>query len=277
MSREKAEILLEKLLAIEFQNEEEEIQMYNEVIALDETWNIPYYNLGLIYKYRKDWQKSFDYNLKAVTLNPDDEPSQWNLGIAATALKKWRYAKTAWLKFGVNFEINDEEINENFGTTPIRLLNDEVVWATRICPARARIDNIPLKDSGHNYNDLILNDGAPNGTRVHNEKEYSVFDELEILEKSNFTTYSLGVKVNDYSDIEKLFDLCEEKELGFENWTKSVRILCKQCSEGTPHENHDEELEQPNENEFNIAIASTSKKTLDEVLNKWEGKTLWIE
>jgi hypothetical protein len=55
MSREKAEILLEKVLAIEFQSEEEEIQMYKEVIALDETWNIPYYNLGLIYKYRKDW------------------------------------------------------------------------------------------------------------------------------------------------------------------------------------------------------------------------------
>jgi hypothetical protein len=74
---------------------------------------------------------------------------------------------------------------------------------------------------------LILNDGAPNGTRVNNKKEYSVFDEIEILEKSNFKTYSLGVKVNDYFDIEKLFDLCEEKELGFENWTKSVRILCK--------------------------------------------------
>lgn len=274
MIREESEKLLHKALIIEEENEDEAIQIYLQIIDKDKSWSTPYYNLGLIYKYRLQWKESYTFNLKAVELNPDDKAAWWNLGIASTALKKWDDARNAWTNFGIQLEENQGEVRMNIGSTPIRLKNGEVIWAERLCPARARIENIPLKDSGYRYNDLILNDGAPNGKRFYNEREYSVFDELELIEKSNYNTYSLGVIIENEQTIEMLKEVCFEFDCGFENWTDSIQILCKQCSEGVPHEDHDEKLlDKKFDQEYNLALATKSEKDLNEILEKWKSKT----
>ena len=84
------------------------------------------------------------------------------------------------------------------------------------------------------------------------------------------------------NEIERLWDLCEAEDFGFENWTSSIHMLCKQCSEGTPHESHDEDLEEKNfDQEINLAIAAKTKKELDEVLLKWTDDfdvvVTWVE
>ena len=271
MAKEENEILLQRAIELEEKNENQAIQIYHQIIKDEESWSIPYYNLGLIYKYKGQWDKSFEYNLKATELNKEDKAAWWNLGIASTALKKWEAARKAWNNFGLGLEEKEDEVRMDIGPTPIRLKNGEVVWAERICPARAYIENIPLKDSGYRYNDLILNDGAPNGKRIYNDKEYSVFDELELVQRSDYETYSIGVEVKDEGEIIKLRDLCFELEFGFENWTDSLTILCKQCSEGIPHENHDAKLKDENDNfEYNLAIATKSRKELDEILDLWK-------
>lgn len=53
-----------------------------------------------------------------------------------------------------------------------------------ICPARARLVNVPFRTSGHHYGDIILHDGAPNGERVYGETTYPVFDEIELWSQS---------------------------------------------------------------------------------------------
>lgn len=271
MAKEESEILLQKAIELEDENEDKAIQLYHQIIENESSWSVPYYNLGLIYKYKNQWKKSYEFNLKATELNKDDKAAWWNLGIASTALKKWKEARIAWNGFGVGLEEKEGEVRMDIGSTPIRLKNGEVVWAERICPARAYIENIPLKESGYRYNDLILNDGAPNGKRIYNDKEYSVFDELELIEKSDYQTYSIGVEVNSENEILKLRELCYDSNYGFENWTNSIKILCKQCSEGTPHENHDTELKEEKEIfEYNLAIATKSKIELDNILDVWK-------
>ena len=271
MAKEESEILLQKALEIEEENENEAIRIYHQIIENENTWSVPYYNLGLIYKYKSEWEKSYKYTLKATELNKEDKAAWWNLGIACTALKKWNDARMAWNGFGLSLEGKEGEVRMNIGSTPIRLKNGEVVWAERICPARAFIENIPLKDSGYRYNDLILNDGAPNGKRIYNDKEFYVFDELEVIQKSDYQTYSIGAEVKSEREILKLRELCYDSDYGFENWTNSVRILCRQCSEGTPHENHDTELREEKESfEYNLAIATKSEKELERILNKWK-------
>jgi tetratricopeptide (TPR) repeat protein len=259
-------------------NEIEAIEIYNQLIKDVPDWSVPYYNLGLIYKYQNDWQKSFDLNLKSTALNSDDDGSWWNLGIAATALKNWRIARTAWNKFGLNLEINDEEVNTGKWNTPIRLNPNgdaEVVWAIRIDPARAFVNSIPLPQCKHRYGDLILNDGAPVGTRMVDGQEYSVFNELELLQKSEYKTFSVFVYSESQKDLDKLFELLKVYELPNENWTSTIRILCKQCSEGTPHEVHDNQLEETvREGEFHIGIASKDLQSVEEVLEKWKVITL---
>jgi tetratricopeptide (TPR) repeat protein len=139
------------------------INLYNEALTYDPNRSTTYYNLGLIYKYKCEWELSFEFNRKALEIKPDDEASIWNFAIAATALKKWDVARNAWIKYGIKLKSNEGPVEEDFGITPIRLnpfTEGEVVWARRICPARAKIESIPLPESGFQYADIVLHDGA---------------------------------------------------------------------------------------------------------------------
>ncbi len=280
MTRGESKILLQKARKLTKDDEEKAIKIYQNIIDVDASWSVPYYNLGLIYKYNRQWQKSYEFNKKATELDSKDEAAWWNLGMAATVLEKWREARIAWNQFGLELEVNDTEVEMDIGSTPIRLFNGEVVWATRICPARAIIDNIPLKESGHRYSDLILHDGSPNGVRMQDEVEYAVYDELQILEKSDYKTYSIGVKVDYPEAITTLREVCFELDYGFENWTHSIKMICKKCSEGVPHQCEEQELE-PATAEYNLAIATQRRGELDSLLGAWAAENdvtiKWVE
>ena len=151
-------------------------------------------------------------------------------------------------KSGASFDIDlpgdNGPIFGDFGQTPVRLNPDsegEVVWAKRLCPVRARIYNIPFRDSGFNYGDIVLHDGAETGEREWQGHIYPVFNVLEVHEKSPFQTfvYAMGGLTDDM-----VIALREHfSKLGaVEDWSHNVRILCKQCSEGTVHESCDTEL-----------------------------------
>jgi tetratricopeptide (TPR) repeat protein len=272
MSNTKAKKLLKQAIDLEDHGEiENAIKLYTEVISLDPTWSVPHYNVGLIYKYQGEWQKSYEYNKQAIKLDPDEESAWWNLGIAATVLLDWRTARQAWNKFKLNFEVNDEPLDLDLGNIPIRLnpeTDGEVVWCKRVDPARAVIYNIPLPGSEHRYGDLVLNDGAPVGYRTNNGTEYPVLNELQLLSKSSYKTYSIIAEVESQSDIDKLETLCKDQNVEMEDWS-TIRLLCKQCSEGNPHEHHDKELEDVNKNQRHIGFASLSDETLKHVLANW--------
>lgn len=251
------------------------IQIYNHILSIKEDWSKPHYNLGLIYKYNSDWDKSYFYNKRAVELNAEDEAAQWNLGIAATMLQDWKLARKCWNFFKISYDIKDEDTQDYLGTAPVRIKysdeEGEVVWCSRICPARAIVNNIPYPQSGHRYKDIVLNDGAPNGYRVSEGKEYAVFDELQHLAVSDYRTYSIKCTPHSDEHFKELQVLCGESDIAVENWTTSVRTLCKQCSEGTPHDSHDNELKY--EGEYLIAFASISQEMLQQVLDAWSNKT----
>ena len=255
---------------------EQAITIYHQIIDIFRDWSVPHYNLGLLYKYQNNWQLSFVHNKKATDLSPDDEAGWWNLGIAATALRDWRTARQAWNHFGLNLEITDEEPNLNLSKAPVRLDPDnkaEVVWCTRIDPARAIIDSIPLASCGHRYGDIILNDGAAVGHRISGGKEYPVFNELQLLNKSKYSTYSITAYTNDQGDIDKLIELCAGFDVEVEDWS-TLRILCKQCSEGTPHEQHDHDLKDGTADDRYIGFASVTKDSLQKVLDNWRAISL---
>jgi len=119
------------------------IEEYLRALALDPDRPNTLYNLGLIYKYRREWQTSFEYNQRARQLQPDDEATLWNLAIAATALQDWRTARDVWQTLQIVPDPGEGPIIENFGDTPVRLNADEstdarteVVWARRLCLVR---------------------------------------------------------------------------------------------------------------------------------------------
>ena len=228
------------------------------------------YNLGLAAKYRGEWEESLARNRRAAELNSEDEASLWNLGIAATALRDWSEARRAWLACGVTLLEGDgePEIAECWGC--VRLNPDssgEVVWGKRIDPARIRVMNVPLPKADRRYGDIILNDGAEEGTRTSRGRDYPVFNELALWKRSNYSTYEVQVGTVSGEARESLRRLCEGADMAFEDWG-TVRILCAQCSLGNPGAHQCADLDDA-VRPSRFGFAARGRSVLDELLGKW--------
>ena len=206
-------------------------------------WAVPWYNLGLMHKYRGNWQESLDCNLRATERAPTDGDSWWNLGIAATALGRWDVARLAWGHCGISIPPGDGPLEMELGHVPIRLGTQdggEVVWSRRIDPARAVLVSVPLPSSGHRWGDLVLHDGAANGYRLLRGQKVPVFDALTCLRPSVFATFIAELE-SEGDASETLPSIAEDLGGAAENWSTSTRRLCKECSEGTPGHFHEPE------------------------------------
>ena len=216
---------------------------YREAIRLDPRHGGAWFDLGLIHKWSHNWEEAFACNLRAAELVGErrEEPAWWNLGIAATALRDWDMARRAWRAYGLTLPEGVGPIEADFGMSPVRLDPDgagEVVWGRRIDPARVRIENIPFPSSGHRWADVVLHDGAPNGSRQVDGREYPVFDELQRWAPSDVPTVEAAVSAGAPGDLDELIDLVERAGYAAEDWTRNVRMLCRRCSEGVVHGEH---------------------------------------
>lgn len=241
-AKQQAEDLHEQALALESGDDDQALRLYHEALRLDPERPSTLYNIGLIHKYRGEWVESLDFNRRAVELRPDDEASNWNLAIAATALCDWATARATWRRLSIEVADGDGPIEDDFGITPVRLNPDgdgEVVWGRRVDPIRVRIENIPYASSGYRAEDIVLHDGAPTGTRTSRGREYDVFNVLQLHMPSRMTTFELEVDADSPADIEALEEAVATARGHVEDWTSNVRMLCKACSEGRPHEHHD--------------------------------------
>lgn len=251
---------------------------YLKAIEAQPTKSASHYNAGLIYKYRGDWPNSFKHNLAANALNPDDEAARWNLAIAATAVRDWATARRIWHACGVRMKEGDGPIDAYCGETPVRLNPDgeaEVVWASRIDPVRARINNIPFPASGYCFGDVVLHDGAPVGYRMRGDQERPVFNVLEPFEDSDMDTYELNIVAASEEDVARLDRMADEAGMAMEDWSANYRRLCKACSEGTPHTHEEEDASEPAawDDARHIGIAASSAQVLSDVLCAWESAT----
>jgi len=250
---------------------EEAIETYGEALALHPMKAESHYNLGLIYKYRCDWRNSFICNQAAHRIRPTDQATRWNLAIAATAVRDWCIARQMWTEEGIALD-GEGPIEADFGITPVRLNaeNDgEVVWGRRIDPVRIRISNIPWPNSGFHYGDIVLHDGAPVGSRLHHDRQYGVFNVLELFERSPFSTIEAEIEIAHDAALAVLEVSLVEQACAMEDWTENVRPICRQCSEGLPHEHHVIEDQPLFRARRRIGIAARSMQAIEDVLNEW--------
>lgn len=257
----------------DFGMDDEALHLYEEALELDPDRSNTLYNMGLIHKYRKNWSKSFDLNARAYELAPEDEAARWNYAIAATALRRWEVARRLWADNGITIEEESGAIDMNFGLTPIRLNADsdgEVVWGTRIDPVRARIESVPLPESGFRYADIVLHDGAAVGYRMLNGSKRGVFNVLELFEPSDYSTYIVLIHVNGEAELQSALSYAAELNVETEDWTDNIEVLCKQCSEGIPHEYHDLAPEGKWKGEHRIGLATNSGRSFEQLISRWK-------
>jgi hypothetical protein len=226
------------------------------------------YNLGLAAKYERRWEESLRQNQLADSLRPGDEATLWNLGIAATALRDWDEARRAWRACGI-------ETNEGPGEVLMpRLMGcvrlnpkgkSEVVWGRRLDPVRMLVENVPLPESNRRCDDIILHDGASEGTRLNGGQEYPVFDELEVWRVSTYSTFEVNLFSPNETAFESLVARCQTEQFGIEDWS-TLRNLCEACSRGTPGEHH---CTKPSVGEKRYGFAATSEAALRKLLEDW--------
>ena len=246
-------------------------------------WSVPLYNLGLLCKYQGRWEESLDFNQRATELDPDNEGSWWNLGIAATALENWTVARRAWQACGITLPAGEGAPDGDFGPVPVRLDPDgqgEVVWARRIDPARARLMNVPLPTSEFRWRDVVLHDGAPEGYRLLNGVQRPVFNVLSCFERSEFKTFVLEPGTADPDVLDRLEEIAEALGGAAEHWGSSTNILCRECSFGAPHE-HSHESGSPAHPHCGVAARDEThaKQIIDEWLETTRGADIvgWTE
>jgi hypothetical protein len=218
---------------------------------LSESW----LNLALLHKFRHDWEQARAAGLRAVALLEKDAgaPDWWNVGIAATALQDWPLARRAWQAYGLRVpgsghghgpgspSGSDEPLGMNLGGAAVRLSPDgeaEVVWGRRLDPARVEVLNIPLPSSGRRWGEVVLHDGAPRGERTTagvpsggRPAVYPVFDEIELWAPSSVPTWVVLIEAATQTDRDALERLAADAGYAAEDWSSSVRLLCRACSE----------------------------------------------
>ena len=247
-------------------------ELYRQAVEADPELGAAWFNLGLVHKWQRAWQPAIECNLRAVGLGAGEgDPAWWNLGIAATALRRWELAREAWRSYGVAVPPGRGPLDMDLGLTPVRLnpsAEAEIVWCTRIDPARAVVHNIPLPRSGHRWGDVILHDGAFNGERVLDGVAYGVFDELERWEASKVPTIQVEALCAAEVDADRLVALFEEAGWAAEDWTRSVVALCASCSHGAADTEHPHGPGEWN-SERSFGLAAPPKAAV-ELLRSWE-------
>jgi hypothetical protein len=236
-------------------------------------WSVPWYNLGLLFKRQRLWRESLGCNQKALDRDPSDEAAWWNLGIAATALGDWPEARRAWTGFGLELPPGEGEILMTLGPTPIRLDPSgtaEVVWCTRIDPARAIIRNVPLPGTGHRYGDLLLHDGASSGERQIHGQTVPVFDAIELLRPSTYLTFEVELRAADPEALRALFRRASEEDIGLEDWG-TIRCLCSACSRGSPGPSEHDAFIAPDrpDSPIRLMAAAPDEGRLRALLDTW--------
>ncbi|WP_066803643.1 tetratricopeptide repeat protein [Moraxella oblonga] len=231
-----------------------------------------HYMQGLIAKNRGDWQLCVSANLTAIELQStqgqtDIEAECWNGAIGATALHDWATARELWEMCGVDVGQGDGEIVGDFGQAVVRLNaweNGECVYGTRLDPVRMRIDNVPFPQSGYQFGDIVLHDGASTGTRQ--DGRVPVFNAFGLWQRSPYLTFTVFL-VCDEDSLDELLKMGQDRDIWGENWSKTVRFICLKCSYGDVAHSHDNV-----QNEQGVGFGAKSHDELQKLLHDWQQK-----
>ncbi len=252
------------------------VALFGEVIAIAPEVPYLHYMRGLAHKYLRDWPASLQDNLRSEQLRGEfDVATAWNAGIAATGMADWAEARRQWTRCGITLPEGEGPIEGNFGVACMRLApwsDAEVVYMSRIDPVRARIDNVPLPESGFRFGDIVLHDGASTGRRTYGEHEVPVFNAMQRLQRSDMATFTVFVQCDSADEIAALGAM-DLPGIGMvEDWTATVRRLCRRCSYGTPHQ-HGDEAEVTEQGtwarERDLGIAAQGRAAVEKLLATW--------
>ena len=240
------------------------VKLYKRIVKEARYWAPPLARLGEVYKYRQEWKPALYYHKKAVSLDVGNQTAWWNIGIAATALKRGRLARNVWAKFGFS---TDEP---NLSPVSVRFYSQgqfEILWVSRLGPARGFVRNIPHPGSGRRYGDIVLIDNVVQGHHTSDSYRLPVYEELGLLKISHYRTFSCVLQSASPQDIKILQQLCRDENLGFEVWANASYAFASSYFGDTP-EYYFHTFEP--QSELLVAVAAPRHEAAREVLDSWK-------
>lgn len=245
------------------------IKLYRRVIKLEGGWKPPYLRLLAIYKGRHEWKPAYHFAKRSLAIDPADSGIWWDLGIAATALKKWRIARNVWAKFDLPAAA-PKAANEIFSLALPYGKYIEMIWVRPICPARAEVISIPRPDAGRYYRDVVLYDRRQlQGHNIAGNRKLPVYEYLGHWKHSHYRTFSCRLYTGEAKDVRVLERLCMEAGFGFENWSNSaLNAMPKLRAKKSEFYNLHDRDEAPEAVQW-VAIAARREWEVKQLLRQW--------
>ena len=248
------------------------VKLYKTAARYAPDWAEPPFRLGRLYARRAEWKPSYHYSRLATQLDPRHEDSWQNLALAATALREWRTARLAWNKLGYSFRLEDRALNLDMGLVALQLPRAEgveIVWARSLDPARAVLESVPQPGSDFRYGDVLLHDREPCGYRVVRGGTIQVYEARDLLQRGRFKTYAAVLHTGNRQNVAILDRMCLDQQIGFDNWTGTVRQLSIDSYERLPEYFGSDFLQRANPESFVIGLAAAEQSEIERTLENW--------
>jgi hypothetical protein len=82
---------------------------------------------------------------------------------------------------------------------------------------------------------------------------------------------------NQRDHVMKLAESADKAGGSAEDWSTSIRMICKACSEGRLHQTHDKEAPPPADGTHLVAIAARDRSHATSILHAWESRLVDVE
>jgi tetratricopeptide (TPR) repeat protein len=248
------------------------VKLFRLLVKQAPEWLLPHQRLAAIYKKRQEWKAVVHYNKKAAVLDPGAQQYWWDLGIGTYAIGKKRQARRIWNKFGWTPDQLPKALSVQIRHSGIY----ELVWVKPINPVAGIIISIPHPQADRAFKDKILFDRNILGYHVANNQRLPIFQELDLLKRSYYVTFSGIIYDCKDEDLNTFAKLAQEQGMGFEIWSNAA--YGRQLSQ----------IERPAEfyagnttftsqaSELGVLIALSGKRTqqVKSLIKSWEVITL---
>ncbi|CAM5595863.1 hypothetical protein SCALM49S_06061 [Streptomyces californicus] len=207
---------------------------------LSESW----FNLALLHKFRHDWEQARAAGLRAVALldRESGAPDWWNVGIAATALQDWPLARRAWQAYGLKVPGGGQHSGATTEPSGMELGS---AACTPLARGRGRGGLGPTARSGPDRGAVdpaavlraALGRGRPARRGAQRRAGHRRRARLPGVRRDRAVGAVPGAELvvlleaATEEDRDALEKLASDAGFAAEDWSSSVRLLCRACSE----------------------------------------------
>jgi len=226
------------------------VSTLERALELDPERGAWHYDLGLVFKHARDFDRALEANRRARALLGDRRPVLWNLAIAATAAGEGAEAAAAWRALGLPATSSEGTLPFVEGLDPVQVrlptlgsghqlaphLPDEaagfeLVWAQPLSPCHGVIRSPTFREAVADFGDVVLWDGSPVGVHEVDGTPVPRFPLLGVLKAGQERRFRFLALQQKPTDVEALREELPDDVVLYLHGERVERV-CPRCAAG---------------------------------------------